>query len=115
MRKRKESLPEWFQKQYQPEPNSGCWIWLGRWNLRYATIHSREPGREWNEYAHRYSWQLHRGPIPDGLEIDHKCRNTLCVNPDHLEPTTRSQNQQRHYDRKRADAQAQKIVADGKG
>lgn len=42
--------------------------------------------------AHRWSYQFHVGPIPDGLVIDHLCRNTRCVNPDHLEPVTNAEN-----------------------
>lgn len=42
--------------------------------------------------AHRWSYQFHVGPIPDGLVIDHLCRNTRCVNPEHLEPVTTSEN-----------------------
>lgn len=43
-------------------------------------------------YAHRLSYELHKGEIPEGLEIDHLCRNRWCVNPDHLEAVTRREN-----------------------
>lgn len=42
--------------------------------------------------AHRWAYEHHVGPIPDGLVIDHLCRNTICVNPEHLEPVTTAEN-----------------------
>lgn len=42
--------------------------------------------------AHRYAYQELVGPIPDGLDLDHLCRNRACTNPDHLEPVTRKEN-----------------------
>jgi hypothetical protein len=43
-------------------------------------------------YAHRASWLMHKGPLVDGLVIDHLCNNTLCVNPDHLQQVTTREN-----------------------
>lgn len=60
-------------------PGGGCWTWTGAFNPNGYGIFNRT-------YAHRYSYELHRGPIPAGLHIDHLCRNRMCVNPDHLEP-----------------------------
>lgn len=65
--------------------DSGCIDWLG------STIPAGY-GRFWSGagvvYAHRWSYEHHLGKIPDGMQIDHLCRNTSCVNPDHLEPVT---------------------------
>lgn len=49
--------------------------------------------------AHRWLYERWIGPIPDGLEIDHLCVNPPCVNPDHLEPVTRSVNIERTWSR----------------
>lgn len=66
-----------------------CWIWAGKPKAEgYGTFTvERRP-----EYAHRASYVIHRGPIPDGLVIDHLCRVRICVNPAHLEPITRHEN-----------------------
>src|SRR5699024_1617461 len=45
--------------------------------------------------AHRVSYETFAGPIPEGLDLDHLCRNRSCVNPEHLEPVTRSENLRR--------------------
>jgi len=45
--------------------------------------------------AHRFSYEYFIAPIPDGLEIDHLCRNRACVSPTHLEPVTRQENHRR--------------------
>ena len=65
-----------------------CWLWTGaKVQSGYGTINlgGRELG---NAYAHRLAYEMLVGPIPDGKFLDHKCRNRLCVNPDHLQPAT---------------------------
>lgn len=63
-----------------------CWIWTG-------TMQQNSPyGQFWLNgklvRPHRYSYEQSIGPIPEGLTIDHLCRNTICVNPKHLEAVT---------------------------
>ncbi len=77
-------LSERFESKYIPEPNSGCWIWTAYVNCDgYGRI-AREGSRMGMELAHRVSWGLHRGSIPNGLQVLHRCDNPPCVNPDHL-------------------------------
>lgn len=66
-----------------------CWRWVGNFSGDYGVINLQ--GRQ-QQYAHRWSYSYHRAPIPAGLEIDHLCHNTYCVNPYHLEPATRQVN-----------------------
>lgn len=85
----KFTLAERFATKYLPEPNTGCWLWIGKDWSGYGVIWgggSRKKGKF--RAAHRVSYELHIGPIPDGLELDHLCRVTCCVNPAHLEPVT---------------------------
>ncbi|WP_096302916.1 HNH endonuclease signature motif containing protein [Jatrophihabitans sp. GAS493] len=66
-----------------------CWEWRGyRQPLGYGRF--RVEGRK--TLAHRYAYELLVGPIPDGLSLDHLCRNPPCVNPAHLEPVTHREN-----------------------
>jgi hypothetical protein len=61
-----------------------CWLFTGRTTKGYGVISIK--GRE--TYAHRYMYEQLRGPIPEGLELDHLCRVPRCVNPQHLEAVT---------------------------
>lgn len=69
----------------------GCWIWTGaRTTAGYGHFTLSKPRR--GVYAHRFAYELLVGPIPDGLPLDHLCRNRRCVNPAHLEPVTHREN-----------------------
>lgn len=64
-----------------------CWLWMSnRRGFRRGYGVMRRDGRF--VAAHRFSYELAKGPIPPGLTIDHLCRVPLCVNPDHLEAVT---------------------------
>lgn len=66
-----------------------CWEWEGRVAaVGYGRV---KADGEW-QYAHRVSYEVFIGPIPEGLVIDHLCRNTTCVNPLHLEPVEQGEN-----------------------
>ena len=68
----------------------GCWEWTGSvFYHGYGRIQRR--GKSY--IAHRYVYKLLIGPIPEGLELDHLCRNRACCNPAHLRPVTRRENQ----------------------
>lgn len=75
------------------EPTGFCWNWTamktrdGYGRFAVDSRHSR--------LAHRIAYTLLVGEVPSGLELDHLCRNKACVNPDHLEPVTQSENMRR--------------------
>ena len=73
-----------------------CIIWTGqrtRYGYGVIAIESGKGGRKMA--AHKYSWEKAIGPVPAGLELDHLCRNKLCVNVRHLEPVTHTENVRR--------------------
>lgn len=81
-------------RKHYPEPivdTNGCWIWQGAVRQTgYGVLYRGKCTSAYQVYYEKY-----KGPIPEGLDLDHLCRNRLCVNPDHLEPVTRAVNLQR--------------------
>lgn len=74
-----------FDSLISPEPNTGCWLWLG-------TLSDNGYGIYAHRRAHRIAFEQMKGGIPPGLDLDHLCRVRCCVNPEHLEPVTRKEN-----------------------
>jgi hypothetical protein len=82
-RVRGEMLKKAFMDNVQQ--GDGCWTWIGMLDKDgYGRAKITHEGKKIRGPAHRVSWMIHRGPIPDGLEVLHKCDNPPCVNPDCL-------------------------------
>lgn len=94
---------ERFEMKYIPEPNCGCWLWIG------AVAPPRNYGKMWfyGEQgrrciaAHRISYEIFVGKIPDGMWVLHRCDNPRCVNPEHLFLGTHSDNMNDMYSKGR--------------
>ena len=96
--RRAETPPEIVDRLSIPEPNSGCWIWLGETNKQdYPTIYYKIGKRKpVVRRAQRVICELvNAEEIPDKLTVDHTCHQTWCVNPDHLEVVTQGKNNER--------------------
>lgn len=79
MKKSKDIVERFFERV---EKSENCWIWLGaRKDSGYGNFHL---GNLKYRRAHKFSWEMHFGKVPDGLLVLHKCDNPICVKPNHL-------------------------------
>ena len=83
-------IPDQLTERIEIQPG-GCWLWTGAVNNGYGRLYC--DGRL--VYAHRAVYEEMVGPIPDGRQLDHRCRVTRCVNPAHLEPVSNRENGRR--------------------
>ena len=99
-------MADWRSRHYQPitrqwptpferfiakiEKSDYCWIWTG-------TKNPKGYGKFGKTYAHRFSYEHYKRPIPKHWQIDHLCKVTSCVNPNHLEAVTLEENLRRQH------------------
>ena len=87
-----------FWEKVSPEPTSGCWLWTGAVDLGGYGIHWVGDGK--SHRAHRFAFERLRGPIPEGMTLDHLCEVKSCVNPTHLDPCSAAENRDRYWQRR---------------
>ncbi len=83
----------WDRFWAKVDTSGDCWEWTAGTTVRggYGWFNTGSAPM----VAYRVAWLFLRGDIPSGLELDHLCRNVLCVNPNHLEPVTHAENVRR--------------------
>jgi hypothetical protein len=83
---------------YELDVETGCWLWM---KTKYRNGYGWLKVFGKNFLAHRYSYELHKGPIQEGMEVMHTCDNPACINPNHLEMGTHTQNMRGAAERNR--------------
>ena len=92
---------DYFRERVALAGDNECWEWQGSmmasgYGRMYLGKRGNKPvAGKWSTLAHRMAYSLWRGPIPDGLVIDHLCRTRSCCNPSHMEPVTQAENARR--------------------
>lgn len=75
------------------DPVTGCWNWMGSTKgAGYGNIGVGKRPNMKSVRTHRVTYEHFVGPVPSGMELDHRCRNRRCCNPDHLRPMTHREN-----------------------
>lgn len=80
--------------------SGGCWLWSGLMKANgygMVAVGRTTNGTPVRRHAHRVMYVLMVGPVPEGMTLDHLCRNRRCVNPAHLEPVSNAENVLRGY------------------
>lgn len=90
-KERQLKVKEYILSNYRVTP-TGCWEWTQRTFRGYSQVRFYVNGKSHGSSGHRVLWLLTKGPITDGLVLDHLCRNRACINSDHLEPVTNIEN-----------------------
>lgn len=95
------TLPDAFWDSIIMPPDTDlkekCWAWNG---VQWKSGYGRWNQHNWGYWVHRVTYSQYRGPIPDGLTIDHLCMNKICCNPFHLDPVTQKENTRRWAEQK---------------
>jgi hypothetical protein len=82
------------------DPGTDCWVWIAARDKRQSTPYGKitvydKNGRRMKRQAHIVSYETFVGPVPEGCEIDHKCRYGFCISPLHLAAVTPEENKAR--------------------